>query len=142
MREAYNQHMRRVGLLTALALLGASLAVPAPAKEGVRATLDKPVRIDARAGEIVRVAWHLSDGQGHPFGASGIYLRVSRCDAGPMRVRARQRGHGRYSARFKVPQGGIRKLMDGLKGWRIVGKRKERADAIFNFVPALGRDCS
>jgi hypothetical protein len=134
--------MRRVGLLIALALVGASFAVPAPAKEGVRATLDKPVRLDARAGEIVRVAWRLSDGHGHPFGASGIYLRVSRCGGGPMRVRARQRGPGRYSARFTVPQGGIRKLMVGLEGWRIIGTRKERADAIFNFVPALGRDCS
>ena len=134
--------MRRIGLLIALALVGASLAVPAPAKEGVRATLDKPVRLDARAGEIVRVAWRLSDGQGHPFGASGIYLRVSRCGARPMRVRARQRGPGRYSARFKVPEGGIRKLMVGLKGWRIIGTRKKRADAAFNFVPALGRDCS
>jgi hypothetical protein len=132
--------MRRIGLLTTLAV--ASLAVQAPAKEGVRATLDKPVRLDARAGEVVRVAWHLSDGQGHRFGASGIYLRVSRCGAGPMRVRARERGHGRYSASFKVPRGGIRKLMVGLKGWRIIGNKKERADAIFNFAPALGRDCS
>jgi hypothetical protein len=32
--------------------------------------------------------------------------------------------------------------MVGLKGWRIIGTRKERADATFNFVPALGRDCS
>ena len=139
---AYNPHMRRVGLLTALALVGALAAVPAPAKEGVRATLDKPVRLDARAGEVVRVAWHLSDGQGRPFGASGIYLRVSRCGAKPMKVRAKARGHGRYSARFTVPQGGIRKLMVGLKGWRIIGETKKRADAIFNFVPALGRDCS
>jgi hypothetical protein len=134
--------MRRAGPLIALALAGASLAAPAPAKDGVRATLDKPVRLDARAGEIVRVAWHLSDGHGRPFGASGIYLRVSRCGAGPMRVRARERGHGRYSVRFKVPKGGIRKLMVGLKGWRIIGRTKERADAIFNFVPALGHDCS
>lgn len=46
-----------------------------------------------------------------------------------------------YFVRFKVPKGGIRKLMVGLKGWMIVGERKTRRDAVFNFVPAIGRRC-
>ena len=112
------------------------------AKEGVRATLDPPSPLNTPAGKSVRVAWHLSDGDGHPFGAGGIYLRVSRCGAKPLKVRAKEHGGGAYSARFKVPRRGIRKLMVGLKGWRIIGERKERADAVFNFVPALGRRCS
>ena len=134
--------MRRTGLLIGVVATMALVATTAPAKEGVRATLDAPVRLDTPAGKTVRVAWHLSDGDGHPFGAGGIYLRVSRCGAKPLRVRAKERGNGRYSAGFTVPKGGIRKLMVGLKGWRIIGERKERADAIFNFVPALGRRCS
>lgn len=141
-RAAYNRRMRRTGLLIAVVAATALVATTAPAKEGVRATLDAPVDLDTPAGKTVRVAWRLSDGDGHPFGAGGIYLRVSRCEAKPLRVRARERGNGRYSARFKVPEGGSRKLMVGLKGWRIIGERKERADAIFNFVPALGRPCS
>ena len=123
--------------------LAVVVAMPALGKDGVRATLDAPVRLDTPAGKTLRVVWHLSDGEGHAFGASGIYLRVSRCGARPLRVPAKaRRGRGRYSARFTVPKGGVRKLMVGLKGWRIIGERKERADAIFNFVPALGRRCS
>ena len=141
-RAAYNRHMRRTGLLIAVVITTALAATTAPAKEGVSATLDAPVRLDTPAGKTVGVAWHLSDGDGHPFGAGGIYLRVSRCEAKPLRVRAKERGNGRYSARFTVPKGGIRKLMVGLKGWRIIGERRERADAIFNFAPALGRRCS
>jgi hypothetical protein len=48
---------------------------------------------------------------------------------------------GGYSARFKVPRGGIRKVLVGLKGWRIIGKRRERADAFFQFDPPLYRRC-
>ena len=134
--------MRRVVVLIALVAASALVASAAPAKEGVRATLDSQLDLDTPAGKTVRVAWHLSDGEGHPFGADGIYLRVSRCGARPLRIPARERGDGRYIARFKVLKGGIRKLMVGLKGWRIIGDKKERADAVFNFVPALGRRCS
>ena len=134
--------MRRVCLLILLVAASALVATTAPAKEGVRATLDSQLDLDTRAGKTVRVAWHLSDADGNPFGAGGIYLRVSRCGARPLRVPAKERGEGRYSARFKVPKGGIRKLMVGLEGWRIIGDKKERADAVFNFVPALGRRCS
>ena len=134
--------MRLVALVFLAVAASALLTSGAPAKEGVRATLDSPVRLDTPAGKTMRVAWHLADGDGHPFGAGGIYLRVSRCGATPLRIRANERGDGKYSARFTVPEGGVRKLMVGLKGWRIIGKRKERADAVFNFVPALGRRCA
>jgi hypothetical protein len=90
---------------------------------------------------VARVTWDLVDGDGRPFGASGIYLRVSRCGRRPLHIPAREQAHGRYSARFTVPRRGVRKLMVGLKGWRTVQGRTRRADAIFNFVPALGRDC-
>jgi hypothetical protein len=132
--------MRRV-VLTLLMATAALAAGTALAKEGVRATLDSPSPLDAPAGKTVRVAWHLSDGDGRPFGAGGIYLRVSRCGARPLRIRARELGGGAYSARFKVPKRGIRKLMVGLEGWRTIGEKTERADAVFNFVPALGRRC-
>ena len=129
-------------VLVVIAIAGAALlAVPSVAKEGVRAKLDRPVRLDAAPGDTVHVSWHLVDGKGRRFGASGIYLRVSRCGHGPLRVPARALGHGRFSARVKVRRGGIRKLVVGLKGIRIIGGRRERADVFFQFDPPVYRDC-
>ncbi len=87
------------------------------------------------------MAWHLRDANGHPFGASGIYLRVSRCGHAPLHVPATARGHGGYSARVRVPKGGIRKLLVGLEGIQITGGRTKRADMYFAFVPPVYRDC-
>ena len=132
----------RLALALALVITGVAVLAPlAAAKGDVRAVAVGPVRLATPLGEKLRVTWDLVDADGRPFGASGIYLRVSRCGRRPLHVPARERGHGRYTARFRVPRRGVRKLMVGLKGWRTVRGRTERADAIFNFVPALGRDC-
>ena len=41
-----------------------------------------------------------------------------------------------------MPRRGVRELKVGLKGWRtFAGGRTERADALFDFEPALGRRC-
>jgi hypothetical protein len=133
--------MRRAHLIGAFAAVGSLIAVPAPAKEGVRATLDRHVRLGAPAGTTIRVAWHLVDKAGHPFGASGIYLRVSRCTGGPLRIAATARGRGGFSARVKVPEHGIRRLSVGLKGIQIVGDQQRRADVYFPFDPPLRRSC-
>lgn len=137
--------MRHALHLAGLVAAGAVLiAIPASAKEGVRAKLDAPVRLDTAPGKRVTVRWRLVDARGRPFGASRIYLRVSRCGRKPLHVRATARGAGRYSAGVTVPQGGIRKLLVGLKGWRIMGDRRERADVLFPFDPQLAarRRCS
>jgi hypothetical protein len=120
---------------------GALVAAPAVAKDRVRAKLDAPVRWQTDAGRMVRVAWHLVDADGRRFRASGIYLRVSRCGTGPVRVAARSRGGG-YVARVRMPKAGISRLTVGLKGWRIVGERRERADVLFGFDPPLRRRCA
>ena len=134
--------MRPVRVLGAL-LLAAFFAAPsATAKEGVRAELLRAVDLGARPGETIRVAWRLVDDEERPFGAGGIYLRVFRCSGRPLRIPAKERGAGRYSARVKVPKRGIRKLDVGLKGWRIIGDRSQRADAFFAFDPPLSRRCS
>jgi len=129
-------------VLLAVAVGAALITVPAAAKEGVRATLEQPVRLGAQAGQTIRVAWRLLDENGRRFGASGIYLRVSRCGRGPLMVPAAKHGHGRYVARVNMPQGGVRKLIVGLKGWRIIGKRTQRADVFFQFDPVLSRRCA
>jgi hypothetical protein len=133
--------MRRALPIAVLAAGAALLAVPAAAKEGVRATLDKPVALGAAPGTTIRVTWHLVDQHGQPFGASGIYLRVSRCGQRPLRIGATSRGHGGFSARVRVPKAGISKLVVGLKGWRITPGHRERADVFFQFDPPVRRDC-
>ena len=133
--------MRRVptiGVLTLVVVLGAT---PVSAKEGVRAKLEAPVSLNAPPDKTIRVAWRLVDEEGRPFGAGGIYLRVSRCGTTPLRIPATARGDGRYHARMKVPKRGIRKLVVGLEGWRIIGDRRERADVFFEFDPRLARRC-
>ena len=134
--------MRPTLLLSVLVAAAALLAMPATAKEGVRAELDEPVRLGTPPGKTIKVAWHLVDDEGRAFGASGIYLRVSRCGRRGLTVPATERSRGRYSARVKVPKGGIRRLRVGLRGWRIIGDRKERADVFFQFDPPLVRRCS
>ena len=135
--------MRIARLVSALLVAAALLALPADAKNGVRAKLLNRVDLATAPGKSVRVVWKLEDADGRAFGASGIYLRVSRCGHGPMRVSATPGTvNGRFSARFKVPEGGVRKLMVGLEGWQVFPSgRTQRRDATFNFVPALGRDC-
>ena len=134
--------MRPTLLLSVLITAAALLAMPAAAKDGVRAELDEPVRLGTPPGKTIKVAWHLVDQDGRAFGASGIYLRVSRCGRPPSTVPATERSGGGYSARVKVPKGGIRRLSVGLRGWRIIGDRKERADVFFQFDPPLVRRCS
>lgn len=133
--------MRPAFLLFMVVAAAALLPLPAVAKEGVRATLDEPVSLGTAPGAAIRVAFHLADEKGRPFGASGIYLRVSRCGHRPLRVLATERSRGGYSARVKVPKGGIRKLLVGLQGWQIVGDKQKRADRFFQFDPPLARDC-
>jgi hypothetical protein len=134
--------MRPALLLLSLIAAAALYAVPAAAKEGVRAKLDEPVRLSTAPGKTIKVAWRLVDRKGRRFGASGIYLRVSRCGHKPLTVTATELGHGAYSARVKVPKGGIRKLVVGLPGWQIIGDKEKRADMFFQFDPPLVRRCS
>ena len=134
--------MRLLGIVVvAVCIAAAVAALPAGAKEGVRAVLEKPVNLATAPSERMRIEWRLLDEQGRPFGAAGIYLRVSRCGGSPRMVSARNRGRGRYVASVHVPAGGIRKLLVGLKGWRITPTRKMRADRYFQFDPPLYRRC-
>jgi hypothetical protein len=118
------------------------LAVPAAAKDGVRAVLIEPMRLDSAPGTTLTVRWRLVAEDGSRFGASGIYLRVSRCGRSPIKIAASPRGGG-YVARVTVPRGGLRKLVVGLEGWRSSpGRPARRADAYFQFKPPLARDCA
>ena len=134
--------MRALGCVTIVICAFVLVTLPAGAKEGVRAKLEGSVRLGTTPGKTIAVAWRLVDANGKPFGASGIYLRVSRCGGGLRRVNARDLGAGRFSARVRVPTGGIRRLRVGLEGWRIpAGGKAQRADMLFEFDPPLVRRC-
>jgi len=120
---------------------GLALALPASAKEGVRAKAEGTVRLGAAPGTTIRLTWRLVDARGRAFGASGIYLRVTRCAGGPQRMGARSLGGGRFSARVVVPKGAIRMLRVGLEGWSTAGGETRRADVFFAFDPPLVRRC-
>ena len=44
-------------------------------------------------------------------------------------------------ASVRVPEGGSRKLLGGLKGWRMSQTRKMRADRYLQFDPPVYRRC-
>lgn len=135
--------MRTAGCITIVICAFVLVALPAGAKQGVRAKLEGNVRLGTTPGKTIAVAWRLVDARGHAFGASGIYVRVSRCGGGLRRVKARNLGDGRFSARVRVPAGGIRRLRVGLEGWRIpAGGKAQRADMLFEFDPPLVRRCN
>ena len=93
------------------------------------------MRCDAAAGSTITVAWRLTSVEGdrrRPFGAGGVFVRLlSRSGARPAKAHARSARRGRYSARVRVPRGGIRRLQIGLDGTRHVGDRIEPAPIYF-----------
>lgn len=129
--------MTRAALIACLACV--LLTVPAAqAKDGVRATLDRPERLrDAAAGERLAVAWKLTDAAGQSFGADAINLRVRHAADGATRVVAARDGGGPglYVADLTIPAGGLDSIAVGLEGMRMVpGRPPARADMIFPVV--------
>jgi hypothetical protein len=122
---------RLVLLIGGFALIAAA---PVAAKENVKATLITPIRVDAPAGERLRVAWRLaySDERGdeRPFGAGGVYVRLVSA-SGAANVGNARGDRGVYSARVVVPEGGIADVEIGLMGWRSGAGGTRRADMIF-----------
>src|ERR1700754_5097873 len=102
--------MRTSFAVAAVVAAAALPAVPAKAKDGVRAKLDRPVSLEP--GETRTFTWRLLDEHGEEFTASGIYLRVSRCGRAPLIVAAKRSSKG-YTARVKVPPRGLRKVIVG-----------------------------
>lgn len=112
--------------LVALAATVLAVGLPATAKDGVRATLTTRVPADARAGTRLRVGWTLATRDGHAFGGGGIFVRLlSASHAGAQTTYVRC--SGRCAARVVVPEGGIRDVQIGIRGFTNTG----RADVLF-----------
>jgi MYXO-CTERM domain-containing protein len=111
-----------VRVLFALAIAAAAVAAPAWAKEGVVATLEEPVALDAPPGEEVALAWTLAlvgeDGTEQPFEAQGVFITlVSAAGGEPSTGYAEGGSSGRYTATALVPAGGIGGIQIALMGW-------------------------
>jgi hypothetical protein len=114
---------KRSLLIVLLAASAAAVvATPATGKEGVEATLDTPVPVNASAGERVRVAWTLAAserGKRQPFGAQGVFVRLL-SESGGEATTGFASGDGgaagKYEATVVVPKGGIGGLLIGLRG--------------------------
>jgi hypothetical protein len=127
--------LRRVALASAgLAALALAAAVPATAKEGVEATLKSTIPLDAPAGTRLNVRWtlgYVEDGKWHPFGASGLYVRLRSATDARSETAWAGGDRGSYWAKVAVPKGGIGDIEFGLVGWRTDASGTRRADAIF-----------
>jgi hypothetical protein len=121
-----------VGLLvTATALV---CALPAAAKDGVKATLTNDLPLDAEPGTRLRVAWtlvHVDNGRRRLFGAGGVFVRlVSASGASVETAFAREDG-GHYTATVVVPEGGIADVEIGLRGWVSGQVERRPSDLLF-----------
>jgi hypothetical protein len=117
---------RPMVVLAVLAMACSLLLAAGPralGKEGVRARLLTPLRLDAAPGELLTVAWTLAGtdehGRPQPFNAIGVFVRLLSASGGrPTIGFATPDAHpgGRYDARVAVPKGGIGGVQIGLRG--------------------------
>jgi hypothetical protein len=120
-------HARRLMAVLAVLAMACSLLVGArPAalgKEGVKARLLTPLRVDAAPGEQLTLVWALAgtdeQGRRQPFNAVGVFVRLLSASGGrPTIGFATPDAHpqGRYDAQVAVPNGGIGGVQIGLRG--------------------------
>jgi len=129
--------VRRLSALL-LTVAGAALvaALPAAAKEGVKATLTTRIPLDAKPGTKLDVAWSLAfldeHGRRQPFGAGGVFVRLlSASGAGAETGVADETGTGEYTAKVVVPKGGIGDVQIGIHAWVSSPSGTRPSDGLF-----------
>jgi hypothetical protein len=141
---------RLAASLAVAAIAGSVAALPAAAKEGVTATLEDAIPFDAPAGSNVTVRWSLAardeDGARRPFSAAAVFVRLlSETGAGAKVGFASSNAHaaGKYAATVVVPDGGIRDVQIGLRGFTSGATGTHNADVLFPIAndprPGLAR---
>jgi hypothetical protein len=131
--------LRRVTLsLLVTAIAAGVAALPAAAKEGVKAKLATNVPLHAEPGARLRVAWTLTyaegDMRGQAFGANGVFVRLlsasgARAETGFAPTGAHAMGE--YAATVVVPKGGIGDVEIGLLGWTTGAGGARGSDLLF-----------
>ena len=130
--------MRSARVITVVICTFCLLAVPASAKDGVRAKLEGSARLGTAPGKTIRLS-------GASSTRAGIVRRIGDLPAGlTLRRRVAPREGSQSGRRAggsrrgrSCPAGGIRMLRVGLVGWRTAGGVTERADMVFGFRPAV-----
>ncbi|HZR95855.1 MAG TPA: hypothetical protein VFA56_09170 [Gaiellaceae bacterium] len=106
-------------LLCVLVLAGVA-AGPAAGKLAPRAHLLAPLPTSARAGALVTVRWTVTvrdaGGARQGFSAIGMVVRLIGRNGASTTAVARENAGPPYSARLRVPAGGIRGVRFGLAG--------------------------
>jgi hypothetical protein len=130
-----NYSVRARVLMSAVPLLaGAAVAtVPAAAKDGVHATLTTKVPLDAEPGTALRIGWKLAyveEGEPHPFGASGVFVRLGSASGAASKTGFAEGDRGTFTATVTVPEGGIGDVEIGLRGYTS-GVRSGQGDMLF-----------
>jgi hypothetical protein len=106
--------------LICLLLVALAAATPAAAKDGVQAHLLQPVASGAHAGSFVTVRWTVTvrgpHGTREGFSAIGMVVRLVGAAGISTTAVARENIGPPYSARMRVPVGGIAAVRFGLAG--------------------------
>jgi hypothetical protein len=127
-------------LLAATALVAAT---PSTAKEGVQARIVTPISREVAPGTRITVVWKLTtvdEGVRAPFGAGGIFIRLFGPGAERTpRAYATELAPGRYRARPRVPDGGVRRVVIGLMGFSCGVNGCRRSPAVFRIVGPVFR---
>jgi hypothetical protein len=127
--------VRSVLACSAVVVAALAVALPAVAKEGVRATLLTRVPLTAPAGTRLRIAWTLTyrdeHGRRRTFGGEGIFVRLLSASGGPSRTALARATTGGYAAMVRVPAGGIRAIQIGIHGWSSGPNGSRPADELF-----------
>ena len=121
--------MRRIACGSAAVVVALAIAAPASGKEGMTATLLRPVQLDAMPGTTVRVVWRISQQSASAARDDDrFYVRLdSAIGSRSTHAYGSLRGR-RYVARVRVPRGGISRIRIFLKGWMSYPGGGRRAD--------------
>lgn len=110
-------------------MIACAFATAAAAKEGVVAHLHNPAVLRAAPGVHVTLVWSIRDADKHPFGASGIYVRLR--GLATTSAPATELAPGRFRAHVTIPRGGVRSVVIALIGWTTGPGGTKRGDMRF-----------
>jgi hypothetical protein len=109
--------VKRLACLLAVAL---AAAAPAAAKEGAQAHLLRPLPAAATPGTLITVRWSVDvpgpNGTREGLSAVGMFVRLVGPGGASAVALAREAAGPPYSARVRVPSGGIRLARFGVAG--------------------------
>ena len=112
--------MAAVKRFACVVLVGLSATTGAWAKEGAQAHLLRPPPKSATPGTLITVRWSVDvpgeDGKREGMSAVGMFVRLVGPGGASTMALARENGGPPYSARIRVPRGGIRLIRFGVAG--------------------------